>query len=160
MRRSLSPWSEMVITLRSSVSIPMVHRIEALKDVPYAEKLSGSSAKCDVRPREVVHGRFGEHGIILQLRLPERRAVASDQDELSCRTAASQRRGEGQKASTASAQGTFSASRSSPQRGSKRGLTLATAHLLQGRFVAQCVFSRLDDKCQTGRDRLAGLCGL
>ena len=74
----------MVITLRSSVSIPMVHRIEALKDVPYAEKLSGSSAKCDVRPREVVHGRFGEHGIILQLRLPERRAVASNEDKLGC----------------------------------------------------------------------------
>jgi hypothetical protein len=60
---------------------------------------------------------------------------------------------------TRSAQGTFSASCSSPRRESWCGtiLTFAATHLLQGRFVSEGVFAGLDDKCEASRDRLCGL---
>lgn len=39
-------------------------------------------------------------------------------------------------------------------------LTLAAAHLFERRFVSERVLARLYDKRETGRDRLARLCGL
>ena len=60
-----------------------------------------------------------------------------------------------------SAQGTFSASRSSPRRESKRKVrTLAVAHLLESSLVAERVLARLDDEGETGGDGLGGLCRL
>ena len=60
-----------------------------------------------------------------------------------------------------SAQGTFSASRSSPREEGKRTvLTLAVAHLLESRLVAKAVLARLDNEGQTGSDGLGGLCSL
>ncbi len=52
-------------------------------DVPDTEELSCSSAEGDVRASEVVDGRLGEHGVVLELGLTERRAVAGNQDKLS-----------------------------------------------------------------------------
>ena len=51
-------------------------------NVPDTEELSSSSAEGDVGARKVVDGSLGEHGVVLQLRLAERRGVAGDQDQL------------------------------------------------------------------------------
>ena len=56
----------------------------AKMDAPDTEQLASSSAERNVGARKVVHSGLGEHGIILQLRLPKRRAVASNEDELGC----------------------------------------------------------------------------
>lgn len=58
-----------------------------------------------------------------------------------------------------SAQGTFSASRSSPRRESlqRKVLTLAVAHVLEGRLVAEAVLAGLHDERKTRGDALGGL---
>ena len=132
-------------------------------NVPDAEKLSCSGAKRNVGTRKVVHRGLGEHGIVLKLRHAERRAVAGNQDELSCCMYAHPKQGRerGKREGCSSAQGTFSASRSSPRRERMRkGRTLAVAHLLEGRLVAEGVLARLDDEGKARRDGLGGLCCL
>ena len=54
-------------------------------DVPDAEELAGGGAKGDVRALEVVHGRLGQHGVVLELRLAEGRAVGGNEDKFSCK---------------------------------------------------------------------------
>ena len=104
----------------------------------------------------MVDGRLGEHSVVLQLGLTERGAVAGNQDKLSCT-----RRGEEERQEELSAQGTFSASRSSPRRERRRkGRTLAVAHLLEGGLVAERVLARLDDERETRRDGLGRFGGL
>jgi hypothetical protein len=49
---------------------------------PDTEELAGGRAECDVRAGKVVDGGLREHGVVLNLRLAERRAVAGDQHEL------------------------------------------------------------------------------
>ena len=95
-----------------------------------------------------MYGSLGEHGVVLKLRLAEGWAVAGDQDKLGY--------------SIQLAQGTFSASRSSPRRESRDEtlLTLAIAHVLQRGLVAQAVLARLDDERETRRDGLGRLGGL
>ncbi len=111
------------------------------QDVPDSEELSSSSAKGNVGTSKVMYLSLAQHGIVLQFALAKRRAVTSNEDELGY--------------SSKSVQGTFSASRSSPRRDSRRKkLTLARPHLLQRRLVAQSVFSRLDNEGQTSCDRL------
>jgi len=51
-----------------------------------AEELSGSSSKCDVRTSVVVDGSLGQHGVVLDFRLAEGRAITSDEDELGLAT--------------------------------------------------------------------------
>ncbi|KAI0272457.1 actin-domain-containing protein [Gloeopeniophorella convolvens] len=53
---------------------------------PDAEEFAGGSAKSDVGAPKVVHGRLGKHGVVLDLRLAQRGAVAGDQHELGCDT--------------------------------------------------------------------------
>jgi hypothetical protein len=52
-------------------------------NVPNTEELSGSSSESNVGTTEVVDGGLGKHGIVLKLRLAERRAVASNEHKLS-----------------------------------------------------------------------------
>ena len=54
----------------------------AKMDAPDTEQLASSSAERNVGARKVVHGGLGEHGVVLQLGLAERGAVASDEDQL------------------------------------------------------------------------------
>lgn len=56
--------------------------VAQIKVIPNAEELSGSSPKSDVGATKVVHGGFGEHSIILELRLAQGGTIASDQDKL------------------------------------------------------------------------------
>jgi hypothetical protein len=56
-----------------------------------------------------------------------------------------------------SAQGTFSASRSSPRETFSWMLTFPTAHLLQRGLVPESVLSWLHDKSKSGCNRLCGL---
>jgi hypothetical protein len=49
---------------------------------PDTEKLSSGSAKCNIRAREVVHGRLRQHSIVFELRLAQWWAVTSNQNEL------------------------------------------------------------------------------
>ena len=89
--------------------------------VPDTEELSGGGTKGNVGTGKVVDGSLGEHGVVLKLRLAERGAVAGNQDKLSCT-----RRREEERQEELSAQGTFSASRSSPRRESReKGRTFA-----------------------------------
>ena len=83
-RRSLSPGSEMVMTLHNSVR----NRLKTdlwTNHVPNTEQLSCRSAEGDVGAGEVVHGRLGEHGIVLELRLAQWGAVTRDQHKLGWR---------------------------------------------------------------------------
>lgn len=60
-----------------------------------------------------------------------------------------------------SAQGTFSASRSSPRKDRERSVrTLSIPHRFEGRLVAKAVFTRLDNESKPSGDRLAALCCL
>ena len=96
-----------------------------------------------------MNGSLGKHGVVLDLRLAKRRAVTSNEDELGYKQG---------KQNNSLAQGTFSASRSSPRRREKEFLlTLAAAHLLQRRLVAKGVLSRLHNEGQTRGDGLVGL---
>jgi hypothetical protein len=124
---------------------------------PNTEKFSCSSAKSHISPRKVVYGRLGQHGVILDLRLAQRGAVPGDEDQLGY----VDEKEEDRERKTQVSIGTFSASGSSPK--AKRdeiGRTFAIAHLLEGRFVAEGVLSRLDDERKTRCDRLCRLCGL
>ena len=116
-------------------------------NVPDAEKLSGSGSKSNIGTSKVVHSGFREHGVVLKLRLAQRRAVTSNQDELGYSTK-----------DQCQFRGTFSASRSSPRRERKATvLTLAVAHVLERRLVAEAVLARLDDERETRRNGLGGL---
>ena len=53
-----------------------------MKDIPNTEQLASSGAERDVGTRKVVYGRLGEHGIVLELGLAERGAVAGNEDQL------------------------------------------------------------------------------
>lgn len=53
-------------------------------NVPNTEELSGSGSEGDVGSGVEVDGGLGEHGVVLNLRATERRAVTGDQDELGC----------------------------------------------------------------------------
>ena len=55
---------------------------QLFQNLPNAEKFTGSSSKGDVCPSKVMHRGFGQHSIVLQLGFTERRAVASNQNEL------------------------------------------------------------------------------
>ena len=130
-------------------------------DVPNTEELSSGRTKCNVGTSEVMDRSLREHGVVFQLRLAERGAVAGNQDELGCRTKTCPR-GEEHAENTSSAQGTFSASRSSPRRESRSEmvLTLAVAHVLERGLVAEAVLARLDDERKPRRDALGRLGGL
>ena len=92
-----------------------VYKFDSRRYVPDAEELSRSGTKGDVGTSEVVDRSLGEHGVVLKLGLAERGAVACDQDKLGWNAIASIDMERKQKDSP-SAQGTFSASRSSPRR--------------------------------------------
>jgi hypothetical protein len=55
--------------------------IQNIAHAPDTEKLSGSSTKSNVGASKVVDSGLGEHGIVLKLRLAQRRAVSSNQHE-------------------------------------------------------------------------------
>ena len=98
----------------------------------------------------MVNRGFGQHGVVFQLGLPQRRAVSSDQHEL------------GYCNHGLSAQGTFSASRSSPpwkEAGEIYG-TFAISHLLQSGLVSEKVLSRLYNESETGGNGLGRFGGL
>lgn len=66
-----------------------------------------------------------------------------------------------EKQKISSAQGTFSASRSSPRKDRERSIhTFAVPHRLESGLVAEAVLAGLDDKGEPGRDRFGALCGL
>jgi len=46
------------------------------------EKFSRSSAKGYIGSRKVVYGRLGQHGVVLDFRLAQWRAVSGDEDQL------------------------------------------------------------------------------
>jgi hypothetical protein len=47
-----------------------------------SEELTAGGTELDVVAREVVDGGLGQHAVVLELRLAERRSVASNDDEL------------------------------------------------------------------------------
>ena len=65
MRRSLSPWSRMVMTLEGRVN--RAHKVDKRRYIPDAKELSGSGTKGNVSTSEVVDGSLREHGVVLQL---------------------------------------------------------------------------------------------
>ena len=79
-RRSLSPWSRMVMTLFKQLLNELDKRYQGY--IPNTEELSGSGTKSNVGTSKVVDGGLGEHGIVLKLRLAEGRGVARNQDQL------------------------------------------------------------------------------
>lgn len=89
-------------------------------------------------------GRLGEHGVVLELRLAQRGAVTSNQNEL------------GYKYITSAKGETFSAFTLQPprERTDAAELTFARTHLLESGLVSQGVFARLDDEGKTSRDGL------
>ena len=99
----------------TTASISIAEKIGQSDHVPNTEELSSGRTKCNVGTSEVMDRSLREHGVVFQLRLAERGAVAGNQDELGCRTKTCPR-GEEHAENTSSAQGTFSASRSSPRR--------------------------------------------
>ena len=52
-------------------------------DTPHSKKFSSRCTKRNVRTRKVMNGCFGEHCVVLDFRLPEWWAIASDKDQLS-----------------------------------------------------------------------------
>lgn len=50
----------------------------------HTEVLTSGSSETDVVSVVVVNSTLGEHGVVLNLRLAERRAVVGDDDQLSC----------------------------------------------------------------------------
>ena len=50
-------------------------------DTPNTEEFSSSSTKTDIVSSKVMDASLGEHGIILELRFTQRRAVASNQHQ-------------------------------------------------------------------------------
>lgn len=120
---------------------------------------------------------LGEHGIILELRFTQRRAVASNQHQFGWspevnqkQTGRTQRRNQDhpeeqqakkKKQSISSAQGTFSASRSSPRKDRERSIhTFTVRHRLKRRLVTECVLARLDGESKPGVYRFSALCCL
>lgn len=93
----------------------------------------------------VVDTSLGQHGVILELRLAEGRAVAGNDDQLGCMKR-------------------WSISHSSFSKAHVQqfliSLTLALTESLQGGLVAQGVLARLGDKLETGVDGLGTLGGL
>ena len=117
-------------------------------DSPNTEKLPSGGSQGHIRASKVVNRSLGQHGIILQLRLPQRGAVPSDQHELGCRLRA------------VSSRDLLSLMLQSPWKEVERlYCTFAVSHLLQGGLVSERVFSRLDDESKTGGDGLGGFGG-
>ena len=117
-------------------------------DSPNTEKLPSGGSQGHIRASKVVNRSLGQHGIILQLGLPQRGAVPSDQHELGCRLRA------------VSSRDLLSLTLQSPWKEVERlYCTFAVSHLLQGGLVSERVFSRLDDESKTGGDGLGGFGG-
>jgi hypothetical protein len=57
-------------------------RAVSKKNAPNTKELSRSGAESDVRSSKVVYCRFGQHGVVLDLGLAQRGAVASDENQL------------------------------------------------------------------------------
>jgi hypothetical protein len=104
-----------------------------LKGHADAEQLPGGpgGTKSDVCSGRVMYCRISQHGVVLNLRLAQRGAVDSNENQLDYKKI---KLADEQK----SAKRTFSAFGSSPKQddGNLEGLTFAIAHLLGGRFVA------------------------
>jgi hypothetical protein len=92
-----------------------------------------------------MNGGFGQHGIVLQLRLPQWGTVSGDQHKF------------GYVARLISSRDLLSLTLQSPWKEARKGYcTFAVSHLLQCRLVSEEILSRLDDESETGSD---GLCG-
>lgn len=83
-KRSESPWSVTVMTLNDAGQQNQITYNTHKRDLPNAEELSRSSSKRNVRPIEMVDMRLREHSIVLNLRLAQGRAVASNEHKLGC----------------------------------------------------------------------------
>ena len=81
LRRSLSPGSVIVITLKSSSDDDQGNTKKYCS--PNTEELSSGSTKSHVSSSKVVNRGLRQHGVVLKLGLAQRRAVAGDQDKLS-----------------------------------------------------------------------------
>ena len=99
----------MTLTTRVSTNT----RKDQESDIPDTEQLSGSGTEGNVGASKVVNRSLGEHSVVLKLRLAERGAVAGNEDKLGYKTAHREPR---KRNRVLLAQGTFSASRSSPRR--------------------------------------------
>ena len=96
----------------------------------------------------MVNRGLGQHGIVLQLRLPQWGTVPSDQHEL------------GYGSRLISSKDLLSLTLQSLWKESRKVCcTFAISHLLQGGLVPERVLSRLDDESETGGDGLGGLGG-
>jgi hypothetical protein len=96
----------------------------------------------------VVNRGLGQHGVVIQLRLPQRGTVPSDQHKL------------GYRLRSVSSRDLLSLTLQSPQKESRKACcTFAVSHLLQGGLVSERVLSRLDDESETGGDGLGGFGG-
>jgi len=111
--------------------------------IPNTKELSGRGPQSDVGTGKMMHGSFGEHGIILQLRFAKGRAVTRNEHEL----------GYG-KPKKKQLRDLLSHMLQSPRERLKRLLTFAAPHLFEGRLVPKSIFSRLDYESESGRDRL------
>ena len=121
-------------------------RTVSKKNAPNAKQLSRSSAEGDVRSSKVVYRRLRQHGVVLNLGLAQRRAVASDEDQLGYN------KGRGTKKKV-SHRGPSQHAAPVPDAGIKEWtITFAVAHLLEGRFVPEVVLARLDDEGEACRD--------
>ena len=115
---------------------------------PNAEKFASGSTQRHVRTSKVMNRCFGQHGVVLQLGLPQRRTVSGDQHKF------------GYIPRLISSRDLLSLTLQSPWKEAGKGCcTFAVSHLLQGRLVSEKVLSRLDDQSETGRDGLGGFGG-
>ena len=96
----------------------------------------------------MVNRGLGQHGIVLQLRLPQRGAVPSDQDKL------------GYRSRLISSRDLLSLTLQSLWKEARKVCcTFAVSHLLQSGLVSERVLSRLDDESETRGDGLGGFGG-
>ena len=126
------------LLFRSPVT-PILHSARQA-DSPDAEELSCCCSECDVASRVEVNWRFAEHRVVLELGPAERGAVSRDENELGCKGGMPQKRNRLLEPQTDPD--------SLRRRGPKR--TLAVAHALERRLVAELVLARLDGEREPG----------
>ena len=114
---------------------------------PNTEKFPSSGSQGHIRASKVVNRGLGQHGIVLQLRLPQRRAVPGNQHKL------------GYRSRLVSSRDLLSLTLQSPWKEVGKVRTFAVPHLLQGGLVPERVLSRFDDESETGGDGLGGFGG-
>jgi len=147
-KRSLSPGSVTVITLGRPCQ-----RCDARGEIlgggsPNPEEFPGGGSQGHVRTSKVVNRGLGQHGVVLQLRLPQGGAVPGDQHKLGCRLR------------LISSRDLLSLTLQSPGKEVRKVCcTFAVSHLLQGGLVSERVLSRFDDESETGGDGLGGFGG-